>query len=266
VDYTRVIAPQTGRISRRFVDPGNLVNADSTILTTIMSENPMYAYFDVDERTYLNLVESDAPSQNAWMAGLQFPVLMRLANEEEFKRSGIIDFIDNRVNVTTGTVRMRGVFDNPKGVLKSGLFVRIRLPIGKPYAALLIPDEALQSDQGRKYVWVVNKDNVVEYRPVKLGQAIHELRVIKAPDKGQEANEGLAKGDRVIVSGMQRVRPGMQVQSTFQEPPKPPDSPLGRLLAGAQARQTEKPRENETRRQGDKQKLEPSSGPARSTD
>jgi RND family efflux transporter MFP subunit len=226
VDYTRVTAPLTGRISRRFVDPGNLVNADNTILTTLVAESPMYAYFDVDERTYLDLIESASPSQTAWLAGLQFPVLMRLANEEDFVHSGVINFIDNRVIATTGTVRMRGVFENTKGNLKSGLFVRIRLPIGKPYPALLIPDEALQSDQGRKYVWVVNKENQVEYRPVKLGQAITGLRVIQAAEKGKEGKEGLSKDDRIIISGMQRVRPGVQVQVKAQDPPKPPESPL----------------------------------------
>jgi RND family efflux transporter MFP subunit len=232
VDYTRVTAPITGRISRRYVDPGNLVNADNTILTTIVTENPLYAYFDVDERTYLDLVDSAGPSQTSWQAGLQLPVLMRLANEDDYTHSGIINFVDNRVIATTGTVRMRGVFENTHGTLKSGLFVRIRLPIGKPYPALLIPDEALQSDQGRKYVWVVNKDDKVEYRPVKLGQAIAGLRVIQAPEKGKEGKEGLAKGDRVVISGMQRVRKGAQVQVKAQDPPKPPESPLGRLLAG----------------------------------
>jgi RND family efflux transporter MFP subunit len=232
VDYTRVIAPITGRISRRNVDPGNLVNADNSVLTTIVTENPLYAYFDVDERTYLELVESATPSPTSLLAGLSLPVLIRLANEDDYARSGTIDFIDNRVIATTGTVRMRGVFENPNGSLKSGLFVRIRLPIGRPYPALLIPDEALLSDQGRKYVWVVNKENKVEYRPVKLGQAIAGLRVIQPPDKGKEAKEGLSKGERVVISGMQRVRPGAQVQATMKAPPKPPESPLARLLAG----------------------------------
>src|SRR5262249_42616921 len=148
-----------GRISRRYVDPGNLVNADNTILTTIVTESPMYAYFDVDERTYLDLAGPAVPGQSSWLSGLQFPVLMRLANEQEYTHVGTVHFVDNRVVANTGTIRMRGVFDNPKAYLKSGLFVRIRLPIGSPYQALLIPDEALLSDQGRKYLYVVNDKN-----------------------------------------------------------------------------------------------------------
>jgi multidrug efflux pump subunit AcrA (membrane-fusion protein) len=185
----------------------------------------------VDERTYLDLVGSVSPGQSSWLAGLQFPVLMRLANEDDFARSGVINFIDNRVIATTGTVRMRGVFQNPHGVLKSGLFVRIRLPIGKPYEALLIPDEALQSDQGKKYVWVVNKENKAEYRQVRPGQAIGGLRVIKAAEKDKQGKEGLAKTDRVIISGMQRVRKEAELDVKMQDPPKPPESPLTRLLA-----------------------------------
>jgi RND family efflux transporter MFP subunit len=233
LDYTRVTAPLSGRISRRFVDPGNLVNADNTMLTTIVTEKPMFAYFDVDERTYLDLLATIAPGQKTWIDGLKLPVLMRLANEPDFRkdRVGVVDFVDNRVIATTGTVRMRGVFDNPSGMLKAGLFVRIRLPIGSPYESILIPDEAIQSDQERKYVWIVNSSNEVEYRSVKLGQAIQELRAIKASDPGKEGKEGLAKGERVIVSGMQRVRKGIQVDATMQPPPAPPGSPLVRLLS-----------------------------------
>ncbi len=231
LSFTRVTAPFSGRISRRYVDPGNLVNADNTVLTTLVTDSPVYAYFDVDERTYLDLLDSAKKHQASWMEGLRFPVLMRLANEDDYQRSGVVDFIDNRVIGTTGTVRMRGVFDNPKGgILKAGLFVRVRLPIGRPYLSLLVPDEALLSDQGRKYVYVVGADNVVQYRAVEIGQAIQGLRVIK---------KGLELGDRVIVKGMQRVRPKAAVQVTMQDPPKPPDSPLGRLVAESRGQRTE---------------------------
>ncbi|HEV3263591.1 MAG TPA: efflux RND transporter periplasmic adaptor subunit [Gemmataceae bacterium] len=228
--WTRVTAPLSGRISRRNVDPGNLVNADNTILTTIVSDSQLYAYFDVDERTYMDLRESTTAGQSSWFSGLQFPVLMRLVNEDDFSRSGTVNFIDNRVSGSTGTIRMRGVFDNPAGILRAGLFVRIRLPIGKPYSTLLIPDEALLSDQGRSYVYVVNKNHEVAYRPVTVGQAIGGLRAIKAAEKGKDGKEGLSPGELVIVSGMQRVRPGAQVEYKKQAPPKPPDSPLVRLL------------------------------------
>jgi RND family efflux transporter MFP subunit len=175
---------------------------------------------------------------------------MRLANEDEFTHEGAIDFVDNRVVATTGTIRMRGVFKNTGGALKPGLFARIRLPIGSPYQALLVPDEALQSDQGRSYVYVVNDQNEVVYRPVKPGQAIHGLRVILPADKGKEGKEGVARGERVIVSGMQRVRPGAPVEATPQPPPERPDSPLGQLLTRTHFAQTGRQPDKETRKQG----------------
>jgi RND family efflux transporter MFP subunit len=234
-DGTR--APMTGRISRRFVDPGNLVLADNTVLTTIVTENPMYAYFDVDERTYLDLLATSGMSsatkaREAWASGARLPVLMRLANETEFEKDkvGFVDFIDNRVIANTGTVRMRGVFQNPTGLLKAGLFVRIRLPIGAPYDAVLIPDEAVQNDQERKYVFVVNAKNEVEYRSVKLGQPVGDLRVIRPPEKGKEGKEGLTREDRVLIAGMQRVRNGSQVEVEEKAPPAPPGMALVRLL------------------------------------
>jgi RND family efflux transporter MFP subunit len=247
LDYTHVIAPLSGRISRRFVDPGNLIIADNTVLTTIVSDSQLYAYFDVDERTYLNLLESANRAESSWLSQLEYPVLMSLANEgNKYEHVGKVNFIDNRVTATSGTIRMRGVFENPTGILKSGLFVRIRLPIGKPYKTLLVAAEALQSDQGRTYVYVVNAENVVAYRRVTVGQQeLEGLRVIK---------EGLADGDRVIVSGMQRVRSGTQVETKMRPPPVPPRSPLVQLLTGRQAAKgTRRQEDRETGRQGDKE-------------
>jgi multidrug efflux system membrane fusion protein len=247
LDYTRVIAPLSGRISRRFVDPGNLITADTTILTSIISDRQLYAYFDVDERTYLDLLDLAKSAQQSWLTGLQFPVLMSLANEgSKFERVGKVNFIDNRVNATSGTIRMRGVFDNPDGLLKSGLFVRIRLPIGKPYKTLVLAAEALQSDQGRPYVYVVNAKSEVEYRGVTVGHELGGLRVIK---------NGLAEGERVIVSGMQRVRPGTHVEAKTQPPPRPPESPLVRLLNTRQG-------DKEATRQEQKETGRTASGPA----
>jgi RND family efflux transporter MFP subunit len=251
--YTRVTAPIKGKLSKRMVDPGNLVTADQTMLTTIVAEDPIYAWFDVDERTYLDLLKaapahkdsgtspspelpptpvrpgaqqaaagSHGAKMNPWLKDLQFPVLIRLANEEEFAHSGTVNFLDNRVSSTTGTIRMRGVIPNPDHMLTPGLFARIRLPIGQSYKALLISDEAVFSDQGRKAVYVVNAEDKVEYRAVTLGQSIHGLRVIK---------DGLAEGDRVVISGMQRVRPGSAVTVKKKDPPKPPGSPLTRMLS-----------------------------------
>jgi len=247
VDYTRVIAPVTGRVSRRFVDPGNLITADNTVLTTVVTESPMYAYFDVDERTYLDLLASVAPGQRSWYEGLRLPVMMRLANETEFEKDkvGVVDFVDNMVKGTTGTVRMRGVFQNTSGYLKSGLFVRVRLPTGTAYKSILIPDEAILSDQERKYVWVVNAKNEVEYRSVKIGQPVKDLRVIRPAEPGKEGKEGLVEGERFIVSGMQRVRKGIQVEPETLAPPTPPEMPLIRLM---------QKEELQTNRQADREK------------
>jgi RND family efflux transporter MFP subunit len=234
LDYTRVTAPLSGRVSRRFVDPGNMATADNTMLTTIVSDDQLYAYFDVDERTYLDLVGAGAPSpgQGALLAARRLPVLLGLANEEQFSRSGVIDFVDNRVNATTGTVRMRAVFDNPNGALRAGLFVRIRLPVGAPYEALAVPDEAVLSDQGKKYVYVVDDRDEVVYRPVTPGQEVAGLRVLRdaVSEKGA-VKEGVVKGDRVVIGGIQRVRPGVGVRVKSQDPPKPPESRLSKLLS-----------------------------------
>ncbi len=237
LNYTKVTAPVTGRVSRRFVDPGNLINADNTVLTSIVAENPMYAYFDVDERTYLELLSTVSPGQTAWSADVHLPLMIRLANEPDFVLVGYIDFVDNRIVATTGTVRMRGVFQNPSGKLKSGLFVRVRLPIGNSYKTRMIPDEAVQSDQERKYVWVVNSKNEAEYRSVEIGQSIGTLRVIRPAAKGQEGKVGLSEGERVIIAGMQRVRNGIVVDADQQAPPKPPRMTLVQLLAEKQATQ-----------------------------
>jgi RND family efflux transporter MFP subunit len=240
LDYTRVTSPISGRISRRNVDPGNLVNAEQTLLTTVVSDDTTYAYFDVDERTYLDLVESSAQRRKteSWFTGLQFPVVMRLANEEDFtlpdntgfRHVGAVNFVDNRLSGNSGTIRMRGVFPNPDHLLKSGLFVRIRLPIGTPYRAVIVPDEALQSDQGRKYVYVVNDKNVIEYRAVEPGQAVHDLRIIK---------KGLTGTERVVVEGMQKVREKAEVDVKTRPAPKPPQSTLSKLLSYERSRLTD---------------------------
>jgi RND family efflux transporter MFP subunit len=221
LDFTKVISSCNGRISRRYADPGNLIKADDTLLTTIVTEDPIYAYFDVDERTYLDLSGVTFRETQSWLNGRQHQVLMRLANEDEFTHPGTADFIDNRLNGNSGTIRMRGIFENPNRVLKSGLFARIRLPIAQPYWAILIPDEAVLSDQGRKYVYVVNDKSQVEYRSVTLGLSLQGWRVIK---------QGIAKDDHVIIGGMQRVRPNADVHATVQNSPKPPGSPLTKML------------------------------------
>jgi membrane fusion protein, multidrug efflux system len=256
LSFCHVTSPVNGRISRRNVDPGNLVKADDTVVTTIVVDDAVYAYFDVDERTYLDLVgEKPTGGARISLKDLKMPVLMHLANAEEFTHVGYVDFLDNRLNANTGTIRMRALFENPRHTLKAGLFVRIRLPIGSTYQALLIPDEAIQSDQGRKYIYVVRTaiekkadgaeetKDVVAYVPVMPGQTLNGLRVIAAAkrDKDGKIVEGLAGGERVIISGMQRVRPDTVVEATMQPPPNPPDFPLRKLLNGTRAKESSPP-------------------------
>jgi multidrug efflux pump subunit AcrA (membrane-fusion protein) len=203
----------------------------------------------VDERTYLNLTGQTAST--GALAAVKLPVLMRLANEQDYPEPGTVDFLDNRLNGNTGTIRMRAVFPNHQGILKSGLFGRVRLPIGSAYQALMVPAQALVSDQDRKYVYVVDSENKVEYRSVKIGQAIAGLRVIQEPRRGKDGKvlrdqdgrivEGLLPGERVIISGIQRVRPQLEVKAEMRKPPEPPESPLRKLLTQSQAKVQDQP-------------------------
>jgi RND family efflux transporter MFP subunit len=214
LEFSKVTAPVQGRVSKANITVGNLVEA-STLLTTLVSTDPMWMYFDVDERTMLNYrkryrdTHPNAPEiPNA--SALQVPVEIGLANEDGFSRKGTMDFADNQVNPDTGTILARAVFDNTDRSLSPGLFVRLRLPIGDPAHSLLVSERAIGTDQGNKYVLVVNDQNVVEYRAVKLGPLSDGLRVIR---------EGLKPGERVITAGLQRARPGITVKPQEAEPP-----------------------------------------------
>jgi len=203
VNWTKVHAPISGRISRRNIDPGNMVKADDTPLTSIVSLDPIYAYFDLDERATLRLQRLMREKKIVWSTDAGLPVLLGLADEEGFPKSGIITFADNRVDPDTGTWRLRGVFKNSDYVLSPGMFVHIRLPIGTTHQAILISEQAISSDQGRKYVSVVQKDSKIENRSVKIGRLHDGLRVVM---------DGLNPSERIVVSGLQRIRPGMEVQ------------------------------------------------------
>jgi membrane fusion protein, multidrug efflux system len=209
LQFTKITSPINGRVSRYYLTLGNLVNADSTLLTTVVSEDPIDAYFDADEMTYLAVTRKllSAPA-NALKAKM-VPVFMGLADEEGFPHEGYIDFTNNVVTSSTGTITVRGVFPNPasstgRRLLRPGLFVRIRLPISKPHPAILVSEQAVGSDQGSKFLYVVNADNTVAYRPVKTGPLQDDgLRVIES---------GLKADERVVVSGLQLVRPKMHVE------------------------------------------------------
>jgi len=215
LNFTRVIAPLSGRISRQLIDPGNMVKADETPLTTIVKLDPIYAYYDEDERTMLRVRRLIRAGAVKSIREAAVPVLLGLVDEEGFPHVGRIDFVDNRVDSMTGTLRLRGVFENANRLLSPGLFVRIRVSIGKPHPAILISEQALGTDQGQNFVYVVNDKNEVVYRRVKLGPLQGGLRVIE---------EGLATGERVITNGLQRVRPGVKVEPKLAEAPKAPAS------------------------------------------
>ncbi len=208
--YTEVKAPISGRIDRALVSKGNLLTGgmtDGTHLTTVVAEQPMYVYFDVDERSmlgYLRRRTGDADAPPGSLRELEIPCFVQLADEQDFPHEGKIDFASAEVNPSTGTARLRGVFENKDRSLVSGLFVRIRIPISKPYQALLIPERALGTDQNIRFVFVVGEDGKAERRNVELGDQRGDLRIVRS---------GLAAGDRVIVKGLQRVRPGQQVEA-----------------------------------------------------
>jgi RND family efflux transporter MFP subunit len=214
LEYTKVIAPVSGRVSRYVVTVGNLIQSGDqnggTLLTTLVSVDPMYAYFDVDEYTALRVRQlvregkSDSPRDGG------YPVSLGLANEEGHPHQGTINYVDNQVNPKTGTIRLRGVFPNKEQVLLPGLFGRVRVPVGRAHQALLVSDRALDTDQGQKVVYVVNDQNEVVSRPVRLG-ALH--------DGLREITDGLKPGERVIVNGLQQVRPGLTVEPNLIDMP-----------------------------------------------
>lgn len=206
LDYTHVTAALDGIVSRAMVDPGNMVKADDTILTTIVTQDPIYAYFDIDERNALRL------SRQLTQGEMKYPpVQMGLADEEpRFPHQGTIDFVDNRLDTNTGTWHMRCSFPNPDGLLKAGLFVRIRFLYGELQKVILIPEEAITADQDRKYVYVINDKDQIEHRQVKIGKMRNGLRAI---------SEGLKGDERIVVKGVQRVRPGATVIAKPVTPP-----------------------------------------------
>ncbi|MBA4105356.1 MAG: efflux transporter periplasmic adaptor subunit [Pirellula sp.] len=210
VKYTVIEAPISGRIDRALVSKGNLLTggqSSGTLLTTIVNEQPMYVYFDVDERSLLRYMRQRTPEQAATpgsMRDMGLACYLQLADEKDFPHAGVLDFASAQVNASTGTARLRGVFENADHALASGLFVRIQIPVSKPYEALLIPERALSTDQNIKFVYVVDEDGIANRRVVELGTQRGDLRVITA---------GLSAGERVIVKGLQRVKPGQHVEA-----------------------------------------------------
>ncbi len=205
--YTEVRSPIAGRISRNFVDVGNLVGAgERTLLTTVMQMDPMHVYFNISERL---LMERLGEVQRDQRRRPETPFWVRLAHEEGYPHEGIIDYVDNTVDEATGTLEIRGVVPNDDALLFPGAFVRVRLSAGIRENAVLVSERALGTDLGGKYVLVVGGDNIVEQRPVTIGSLIDGMRVIE---------EGLTGDERYIVNGLQRARPGLPVSPKMQSP------------------------------------------------
>lgn len=225
LNFTKVVAPVTGRVGRALVTEGNLALAGptgGTLLTTLVSVDPIYAYFDVDERTVLRVRQMIREGKVKSARDVKWPVSLGLANESGYPHEGVIDFVDNQVNPKVGTLRLRGVFPNKNETLSPGYFVRVRVPIGHPRDAIFVSDRAIDTDQGQKVVYVVDSDNKIAVRPVQLGGLYDGLRAVES---------GLATSDRVLVTGLQHVRTGMNVEPTVvdmpqnQSPKSDPPSP-----------------------------------------
>jgi multidrug efflux system membrane fusion protein len=200
--YTKVTSPINGRVSRANITLGNLVTNGQTLLTTVVSLDPIYVRFDGDEQAFLRSVKEAKDAAANGNKEAAAPVLVGLADEGGFPHAGVMVFQDNEVDPQTGTIRIRAKLDNHNRAFTPGLFARVRLLGEKKYDALLINDSAVGTDQTVKYVLVVGADNKVEYRPVKLGPVIDGLRVVR---------DGLKADDTIVVNGLQRVRPGSPV-------------------------------------------------------
>jgi RND family efflux transporter MFP subunit len=248
-DWCTVAAPIAGRIDRHFVDAGNLVSQDVTSLTNIVTIKPIWAYFDVDQNTALDVEKLIAQGKMKRVSETTVNVGMSLGEDPGFPIAGTLDFVSNQLDPNTASLRVRAVFPNADGFIGSGMFGRIRVPIGEPHDALLVLDQAVGTNQGQKYVLVVNDQNEVEYRPVETGQVQDGLRevlryraVVEPGDEGADTTkqvEVLKPTDRIIVQGLQRVRPGAKVN------PKQVDmlTLLSQSAAGANPASEPKPTE-----------------------
>lgn len=205
LSFTKVLAPVNGRVGRAEVTRGNLVtggNEGGTLLTTLVSVDPIYVYFEGDENAYLRYQAMARGGGRSSSRDVKNPVRVGLADEQGFPHEGYMDFVDNQLDVRTGTIRARAVLDNKEGRFTPGLFARVQLLGSDEYDAVLVDDRAVGADQNQSFVLVVAADNKVEYRAVQAGRSIDGLRVIR---------KGLNARDVIVTSGLQRVRPGMQI-------------------------------------------------------
>ena len=202
LSFTQITSPISGRISREQVTVGNLVQADSTLLTNVVSIDPIYAYFNVDERAVLNYQEQVRQGKLPDARSQSVPVHLKLENERGFPHEGVIDFINNQFDPSTGTLQVRGLFPNANAFLTPGAFVRVRVAGTPLHEAILVTDRAIGTDQGTKYVLVIDDQNVVGVKPVVLGPEVDGLRVVRS---------GLTGDEQIIVNGVVNARPGAKV-------------------------------------------------------
>ncbi len=213
LDFTKIKAPFTGKAGRSRVSKGDLVTADLALgapLTTVVSIDPIRVYFTVGERSLLRYQEhararTGQATPPERLRDANIPIWIGLADEDGYSYEAVLDFADNAVDASTGTIEVRGELGNATGVLRPGLFCRVRVPMGDAFTAILVPDRAIGTDQNVKYVLIVDGDGTVAYRPVKLGRIHDGLRIVE---------EGLTADDWVVVNGIQRARPGGKVQAT----------------------------------------------------
>lgn len=208
LSYTKVVAPINGRVSRAEITAGNLVTAGQSLLTSIVSVNQVYAYFDADEQTYLKYLKLAKEGTRPSSREVKNPVYLSLANETDYPHEGYIDFVDNQVDPATGTIRGRAVFDNKDGLFTPGMFARIKVIGSASYDGILIDDKAIGTDLSNKFVLVLDGNNAAQYRAVALGEKLNGLRIIKS---------GLQSSDSIVVNGLQRVRPGGTVSPEVVE-------------------------------------------------
>jgi multidrug efflux system membrane fusion protein len=205
VEWTQVRSPIDGRVSRAEITEGNLVQGGSptpTLLTTVVSLDPIYVYFEGDEQTYLKYGRLARSGERASSRDVRNPIYLGLSNEEGFPHEGYVDFVDNRLDPSTGTIRARAVFSNEDRMFTPGLFARLKLIGSGRYKAALIRDSAIGTDQDKKFVLVLKPDSTVEYRRIEPGRVVEGLRIVSS---------GLRGGERIVVNGLQRVRSGMKV-------------------------------------------------------
>jgi multidrug efflux system membrane fusion protein len=206
LEFTRVASPIDGRVSRAIVTEGNLVSSgpgEATLMTTVVSLDPMYASFDADEQTFQRYLGLARQGRRASGGQSEVPIRLALAEDKDFPRAGTLNFLDNRIDPATGTIRGRALFRNQDHSLTPGLFVRLQLPGSSAYKGMLIQDRAVGTDLDKRFVLTVSGDHVVQYKVVTLGPIIDGLRVVRS---------GLTAEDQVIVNGLQRVRPGAKVE------------------------------------------------------